>query len=62
MAKTKPPYPEVFKQQIVELHVAGRTSGDRMRDSAVARRARLSTTSTRRRVTGGSGSGHLRLG
>jgi len=25
MPKSKPPYPEAFKQQIVELHMAGRT-------------------------------------
>ena len=28
MPKTKPPYPEAFKQQIVELHMAGRTPAE----------------------------------
>ena len=32
MAKTKPPYPAVFKQQIVELAMAGRTPAELARE------------------------------
>jgi hypothetical protein len=40
MPKTKPPYAEAFKQQIVELHMAGRTPAEGCRvSSASARRA-----------------------
>jgi transposase len=36
MAKTKPPYPEAFKQQIVELAMAGRTPAQLSREFGVA--------------------------
>jgi transposase len=36
MAKTKPPYPAAFKQQIVELAMAGRTPAQLSREFGVA--------------------------
>ena len=36
MGKTKPPYPEAFKQQIVELAMAGRTPAELSREFGVA--------------------------
>ena len=36
MPKTKPPYPEAFKQQIVELHMAGRTPAELSREFGVS--------------------------
>lgn len=36
MAKTKPPYPEAFKQQIVELAMAGRTPAELSREFSVS--------------------------
>lgn len=36
MAKTKPPYPEAFKQQIVELAMAGRTPAELSREFTVS--------------------------
>ena len=36
MPETKPPYPEAFKQQIVELHVAGRTPAELSREFGVS--------------------------
>jgi transposase len=36
MSKTKPPYPEAFKQQIVELHMAGRTPAELSREFGVS--------------------------
>lgn len=36
MAKTKPPYPEAFKQQIVELAMAGRTPAELSREFGVS--------------------------
>ena len=35
MAKTKPPYAEAFKQQIVELAMAGRTPAELSREFGV---------------------------
>lgn len=36
MPKTKPPYAEAFKQQIVELHMAGRTPAELSREFGVS--------------------------
>jgi transposase len=36
MAKTKPPYPVAFKQQIVELAMSGRTPAELSREFGVA--------------------------
>ena len=36
MPKTKPPYPEAFKQQIVELHMAGRSPAELSREFGVS--------------------------
>lgn len=36
MGKTKPPYPEAFKQQIVELAMAGRTPAELSREFEVS--------------------------
>ena len=36
MPKTKPPYPEAFKQQMVELAMAGRTPGELAREFEVS--------------------------
>jgi transposase len=36
MPKTKPPYPAAFKQQIVELAMAGRTPGELAREFDVS--------------------------
>jgi transposase len=36
MSKTKPPYPEAFTQQIVELHMAGRTPAELSREFGVS--------------------------
>ena len=36
MSKTKPPYAEAFKQQIVELHMAGRTPAELSREFGVS--------------------------
>ena len=36
MGKTKPPYAEAFKQQIVELAMAGRTPAELSREFGVA--------------------------
>ena len=36
MPKTKPPYPEAFKQQIVELAMAGRTPAELSREFEVS--------------------------
>ena len=36
MLKSKPPYPEAFKQQIVELHMAGRTPAELSREFGVS--------------------------
>jgi transposase len=36
MGKTKPPYPAAFKQQIVELAMAGRTPAQLSREFGVA--------------------------
>jgi transposase len=36
MAKTKPPYPAAFKQQIVELAMSGRTPAELSREFGVA--------------------------
>ena len=36
MGKTKPPYPAAFKQQIVELAMAGRTPAELSREFGVA--------------------------
>jgi transposase len=36
VSKTKPPYPEAFKQQIVELAMAGKTPGELAREVGVS--------------------------
>ena len=36
MPQTKPPYPDAFKQQIVELAMAGRTPGELSREFGVS--------------------------
>ena len=36
MPKTKPPYPEAFKQQIVELAMCGRTPAELSREFEVS--------------------------
>lgn len=36
MSKTKPPYPEAFKQQIVELAMAGKTPSELAREFGVS--------------------------
>ena len=36
MPKTKPPYPEAFKQQIVELAMAGRTPSELSREFEIS--------------------------
>jgi transposase len=36
MSKTKPQYPEAFKQQLVELHMAGRTPAELSREFGVS--------------------------
>jgi transposase len=36
MPKTKPPYPEAFKQQIVELAMSGRTPAELSREFEVS--------------------------
>ena len=36
MPKTKPPYAEAFKQQIVELHMAGRTPAELSREFGIS--------------------------
>ena len=41
MPKTKPPYPGAFKQQIVELAMAGRSPAELARELDSARRASL---------------------
>ena len=36
MPQTKPPYPQAFKQQIVELAMAGRTPGELSREFGIS--------------------------